>query len=123
LVLSITTSQKPLRRIYKVIGETGASLERPIIISHVAVGATFFFYSEHKFIQEEEMARKPDGKRLDCIYQTVQKAPGKRPGNIAQLLGLHRSEIIRLLPVLEEYELYLSEDDQGRLWPFKKTMC
>jgi DNA-binding IclR family transcriptional regulator len=64
------------------------------------------------------MARKPDDQRIRQIYRTVQDQPGKRPGIIARLLGLHRSDVTRLLPVMEEHELYLSEDEQGGLWPF-----
>ena len=42
-------------------------------------------------------------------------------GLIARLLGLNRSEVTRSLPVLEEKGLYLSEDEKGGLWPFRKT--
>ncbi len=62
------------------------------------------------------MARRPRQDRLEDIYAAVQQYPGKRPGFIALLLGLHRSDITRSLPNLEERGLYLSEDERGGLW-------
>ncbi len=38
----------------------------------------------------------------------------------ARLLGLHRSEVTRSLPVLEDKGFHLIEDDRGGLWPFRK---
>lgn len=66
------------------------------------------------------MARKPPDQRIQKIYQTVRTNPGARPSLIARLLGLHRSEVTRSLPALEERGLYLSEDEGGGLWPFNK---
>ena len=64
------------------------------------------------------MARKPNSNRLDAIYQQIRHTPGKRPGALARLLGLHRSEVARALPTLEEKGFLLSEDARGGLWPF-----
>jgi DNA-binding MarR family transcriptional regulator len=66
------------------------------------------------------MSRKAQDERLDRIYREVDQHPGERPGAIAQLLGLNRSEVTRSLPALEEKGLLLSEDDRGGLWPFKQ---
>ena len=66
------------------------------------------------------MARKPRQARLETIYQAIQEHPGKRPGFIANLLGMHRSEITRSLPQLEEKGYLLAEDRHGRLWPFHR---
>jgi DNA-binding IclR family transcriptional regulator len=66
------------------------------------------------------MARTPKPERLQSIYQAVEQHPGERAGAIARLLGLHRSEVIRMLPALEEHGYLLCEDENGRLWPFKK---
>ena len=63
------------------------------------------------------MARKPQDKKLENIYNKVQEHPGKRAGFIARILGLNRSEVTRSLPALEENQLYISEDDKGGLWP------
>jgi len=66
------------------------------------------------------MARHPNPTRLEGIYRKIEEQPGKRPGFIARLLGVNRSEVTRALPALEEKGLYLIEDDQGGLWPFKE---
>lgn len=64
------------------------------------------------------MGRKYADVRLEKIYEVVKERPGKKAGFIARLLGLHRSEVTRALPALEEHGLYLSEDEGGGLWPF-----
>lgn len=66
------------------------------------------------------MARQANPKKLAHIYKCVEENPGKRPGLIARLLGLHRSEVTRVLPAMEDHGYYLSEDERGGLWPFKK---
>lgn len=66
------------------------------------------------------MARKQSQERLENIYNTVKENPGQRSGWIARLLGLERSEVTRALPALEEQGYLVSEDERGRLWPFKK---
>lgn len=66
------------------------------------------------------MARKPNNQRMEDIYQEVRNYPGERPGFLARLLGLHRSEVTRLLPDMDESGFYLSEDERGGLWPFRK---
>ena len=63
------------------------------------------------------MARQPQDKRLETIYNKVREHPGERPGGIARLLGLNRSEVTRMLPALEDRELYVYEDESGGLWP------
>ncbi|HQX17051.1 MAG TPA: hypothetical protein PLA27_11560 [Anaerolineales bacterium] len=67
------------------------------------------------------MARPTNHDRAEIIYRKIEKHPGKKAGLIARLLGLNRSEVTRSLPVLEEKGLYLSEDEKGGLWPFRKT--
>lgn len=64
------------------------------------------------------MARKGQLDRVEAIFQTVEKNPGRRPAEIAEELNLQRSEVTRYLPALEDQGFLLSEDDQGRLWPF-----
>lgn len=66
------------------------------------------------------MARKPQDERLESIYNQVQENPGEKPGFIARLLGLERSEVTRSLPALNDRGLLLYEDDKGGLWPFGK---
>ncbi|MCS7060539.1 MAG: hypothetical protein RMN25_05170 [Anaerolineae bacterium] len=64
------------------------------------------------------MARLTNKQKVEQIYHAAQQYPGKKPGFLARLLGLHRSEVTRALPSLEDYQLYLYEDERGRLWPF-----
>jgi DNA-binding MarR family transcriptional regulator len=66
------------------------------------------------------MARNASYERLERIYAAVEEHPGKRPGFLARLLGLQRSEVTRALPSLEKDGYLLSEDERGGLWPFKK---
>ena len=66
------------------------------------------------------MARKPKEDRLEAIYRAVEQNPGRRPGFIARLLGLNRSEVTRALPTLEQRGYMLSEDQRGCLWLFKR---
>jgi DNA-binding IclR family transcriptional regulator len=66
------------------------------------------------------MARKPNQERLQEIYQAIEENPGQRSGFIAWLLGLNRSDVTRALPGMEEHEYFLSEDERGGLWPFKR---
>ena len=65
--------------------------------------------------------RYADRKRLEAIWQTVEREPGIRPGKIAQRLGIHRSAVTRALPALEEKGLLLSQDPRGRLWPWRRV--
>jgi DNA-binding IclR family transcriptional regulator len=66
------------------------------------------------------MARQPNQERLEEIYRKIEAYPGERPGFLARLLGLNRSEVTRALPALEEKGWLVSEDDHGRLWPFRR---
>ena len=66
------------------------------------------------------MARKPQDERIESIYNKVEENPGEKPGFIARLLGLNRSEVTRMLPALEDKGMYVSEDEKGGLWPFRR---
>lgn len=66
------------------------------------------------------MARKHQPGRLETIYTTVEKHPGKKPGFIARLLGLSRSSVTRSLPAMDKHGYMLSEDKRGGLWPFRR---
>lgn len=67
------------------------------------------------------MARPTNHDRAEKIYRKIETHPGKKAGFIARLLGLNRSDVTRSLPVLEEKGLYLSEDEKGGLWPFRRN--
>ena len=62
------------------------------------------------------MARKPDTDKLEQIYRAIQQNPGHTAGYIARLVGLHRSDVTRALPNLDENGMFTSEDEYGRLW-------
>ena len=64
------------------------------------------------------MGRNAKDDRLERIYHAVEQHLGKRPGFLAWLLGLNRSEVTRALPAMEKRGLLLSEDERGGLWPF-----
>ena len=64
------------------------------------------------------MGRRQTEARMESIYRTVESFPGQRPGFIARLLGLNRSEVTRALPAMEQAGYLLSEDEKGGLWPF-----
>ncbi len=65
------------------------------------------------------MARHQNPERLQGIYRKIEEYPGERPGFLARLLGLNRSEVTRALPALERRGLLVSEDEKGGLWPFR----
>lgn len=67
------------------------------------------------------MGRNISVDRLEVIYSTIEHQPGQKPGFIARLLGWHRSEVIRALPALDQHGYYLSEDERGGLWPFRRS--
>ena len=64
--------------------------------------------------------RRTDQKRLEAIWRTVEENPGIRAGRVARNLDLHRTTVMRALPAMEEEGLLLSEDDQGRLWSWRR---
>ena len=79
-------------------------------------------YSELKFtFGGSVVARQPKEERLIGIYCTIEKYPGKRPGFIAHVMGVNRSEVTRALPALNDKGYLVSEDQKGGLWPFRKS--
>jgi DNA-binding IclR family transcriptional regulator len=67
------------------------------------------------------MGRRQKESRLEGIYRKIEEHPGERAGFFASLLGLNRSEVTRALPSLEDLGLLVSEDEKGRLWPFRRS--
>jgi len=64
------------------------------------------------------MGRNAQEEKLQSIYNQVKDFPGGKPGFIARILGLNRSDVIRMLPAMEDKGLYICEDEKGGLWPF-----
>jgi DNA-binding IclR family transcriptional regulator len=65
------------------------------------------------------MGRTTNLHKLQTTAELIRRQPGKRPGEYARELGMHRQAFHRLLPQMEEHDIYLYEDDEGRLWPWK----
>ena len=63
---------------------------------------------------------RADAKRLEAIWRTVEEKPGIKAGRVARELNLHRSSVARALPAMEKEGLLLSEDEQGRLWSWRR---
>lgn len=66
------------------------------------------------------MGRTADSNRLEEIARYVERHPRCKPIEIARELDLHPSTVTRSLPAPEEAGILLSEDDRGRLSPFKQ---
>ena len=66
------------------------------------------------------MPRRRNPKDLERLYRAIEEHPGQRAAFFAQLLNWPRSKVTRALPDLEEHGYLLAEDDQGRLFPFRK---
>lgn len=64
--------------------------------------------------------RQAGEQRVQDIWQAVQQEPGIKAARIAQKLEVPRSSVTRALPALDERGLLLSEDRQGRLWPWQE---
>ena len=64
------------------------------------------------------MGRKANAKRLKKAEKLLQKKPGYRSGRYAKMMGCHRETFNRILVQLNDRGVLLSEDEQGRLWPF-----
>ena len=57
--------------------------------------------------------------RLAAIWGYVYLNPGCRQAHIARGLGLHRSNTLRHLPVMDKWGLFLWEDNDGRIYPYR----
>lgn len=62
--------------------------------------------------------RKRD--RFEEMMRLIEEQPGIRPAELARRLGVSRSTIQRRLPSLEEAGYLLYEDDEGRLYPYRR---
>ncbi len=62
-------------------------------------------------------AKRDEYEEMDRV---IWENPGIRPAELARLLGVSRSTVQRRLPSLEEAGYLYSEDERGRLYPFKR---
>lgn len=67
------------------------------------------------------MGRRPNPARLRKYEELIPEYPaGLRAGQLARLLGVPRSTVLRDLPALEEQGTLLMEDERGRLSLFRR---
>ena len=65
------------------------------------------------------MARKADKNKLRKAINLFHKEPGQKSGTYARKLGIHREAFNRILVQLNDKDVLLYEDDEGKIWPFK----
>ena len=66
------------------------------------------------------MGRKANQKRIKAAEEAIKANPGQRAGHYARQLGYHRETFNRVLVQLNDRGVFLSEDERGRLWPFRR---
>jgi DNA-binding IclR family transcriptional regulator len=67
------------------------------------------------------MGRRPDPQRIEQYEELIPEYPaGVRPSQLARLLGVPRSTVLRDLPALEEEGTLLMEDERGLLSLFRR---
>ena len=66
------------------------------------------------------MSRHASEEKMCSLYEVIRSYPGERPGALAEEVGLSRSEVMRLLPSMNDSGYLLFEDERGGLWPFPK---
>lgn len=67
------------------------------------------------------MGRKANPDRLQKAARLLLEQPGHLSAEYARRMGCHRETFSRLLVQLDDQGFLLSEDEQGRLWPFAKA--
>lgn len=55
------------------------------------------------------------------VDRLIREQPGLRAAEVARLLNVERSTILRRLPSMEEAAYRYWEDNEGRLWPFESV--
>jgi hypothetical protein len=66
------------------------------------------------------MARKANERRLREVAGLLHTQPGRKSGEYARILGIHREDFSRALVQLNDRGVLLAEDDKGHLWPFNQ---
>lgn len=67
------------------------------------------------------MGRNANQEKIQRAAELIRHQPGKRAGEYARLLDMHQQAFHRLLIQMEDRGIYLSEDEEGRLWPYKMS--
>jgi DNA-binding IclR family transcriptional regulator len=68
------------------------------------------------------MARKANPDRLRVAARLLSEQPGHLSAEYARRMGCPRETFNRLLVQLDDRGFLLSEDPQGRLWPFRDSL-
>ena len=68
------------------------------------------------------MPRKADPDRIQEAARLLAEQPGHLSAEYARRMGCNRETFNRLLVQLDEQGFLLSEDEQGRLWPFGQSL-
>jgi DNA-binding IclR family transcriptional regulator len=68
------------------------------------------------------MARNADPDRLREAARLLAEQPGHMSAEYARRMGCPRETFNRLLVQLDDRGFLLSEDRQGRLWPFRDSL-
>ena len=68
------------------------------------------------------MARKANPERLHEAARMIAEQPGHRSAEYARWMGCRREAFNRLLVQLDDRGFLLSEDENGRLWPFDTSL-
>ena len=56
----------------------------------------------------------------EAMAELIERYPGIRPSELARMLGVNRSTVMRRLPSLEEAGILLVEDERGGLSIFRR---
>jgi hypothetical protein len=67
------------------------------------------------------MARKANQDRIHQAAKLIEARPGQLSAEYARQMGCRREAFNRLLVQLDDKGFLLSEDEQGRLWPFRNV--
>ena len=67
------------------------------------------------------MSRKANEQRIQDAARLVHNRPGKRSAEYAREMGCARETFNRLLVRMNDRGILLSEDREGRLWPFRDS--
>lgn len=57
----------------------------------------------------------------EAVYAQLVQRPGLNMAELARCLGINRGTLWRWLLPMDYWGLLLAEDDQGRLYPFRRV--
>lgn len=66
------------------------------------------------------MPRKANEQNVQELKKMLEKAPGKKSGTLARILGWSREKVNRGLVTLNDNGVLLYEDGDGHLYPYRE---